>query len=378
MYIQHQVNSFKNILTALFLLVSLIGFCDQVDTLMIKQTSQPPIINGVENDYCWQITEWSPIDNVWIDWGTEIDDNDFKGAFKVVWSKDENLLYFLVRTYDDVLVDGYIPGITADNYNFDILELFIDEDHSKGKHLFDDKLTGENAENAFAYHIHSRFPSNGETTDSFRVQDIAGTGYDNRLDPVYNHHFENFSLRLIDSIAYWEFSLKVYNDSYDNAEPESSRMNLNGGKVMGLSIAYCDNDGLDEEPATRDNFIGSVWVPEEAFNDHWKDAEYFGVAKLIAEDAQSSNIDDISFEESIFFPNPVSNGILNIDFRDQASSEPVTWSIFTVDGKLIQVDNALILENKMQIDISQLNTGIYILQVSYDQIQLRKNFQVIH
>lgn len=378
MYIQHQVNRIKNVLVALFLLASSRGLCDQVDTLKILQTDQPPVINGHENDYCWQNTGWSPIDKTWIDWGTTIDSKDFNGAFKVVWSKNENLLYFLVRTFDDVIVDGYIPGITADNYNFDILELFIDEDHSKGKHLFDDKLTDENAENAFAYHIHARFPPNGESTDTFRVQDIAGTGYDNRLDPVYNHHFDNFSLRLIDSIAYWEFSLKLFNDSYDNTEPESSRVSLTEGKVMGLSLAYCDNDGLNEDPATRDNFIGSVWVPEEAFNDHWKDAEYFGIAKLVDVDVQSANLEvSATINEGTFFPNPVSNGILNIDLRDQ-TNELITWSIITLDGKLICSDCTVAIENKLQIDIPKLKTGVYILQLSNDQVQFRKLFQVIH
>jgi hypothetical protein len=377
MNLKQQIRSIRHSLIVLFLFVSSITYCDQVDTLEILVTNQPPVINGNEDDICWQVTDWSPIDKVWIKWGAIIDSVDFNGAFKVVWSENDNLLYFLVRTSDDVLVDDYIPGVTADNYNFDILELFIDEDHSKGKHIFDDEITDENAENAFAYHIHSRFPLNGETTDSFLVQDIAGTGYDNRLDPIYNHHFGGFSLKLVDSVAYWEFSLKVYNDSYDNTEPKNSRVTLTEGKVMGLSLAYCDNDGINEDPATRDNFIGSVWVPEEAFNDHWKDAEYFGVAKLIKEETQSATIEGSHAKESIFFPNPVLNGTLNISLKNQIV-DPVALRIFTIDGKLIQSDIVSPIGNELKINIPSLKSGFYIIHLQNNTIRLQKYFQVIH
>jgi hypothetical protein len=52
------------------------------------------------------------------------------------------------------------------------------------------------------------------------------------------------------------------------------------GKVMGLTLAYCDNDKPDVNPKTRDKFFGSVWVPAAAYNDHWMNADYFGIVKL--------------------------------------------------------------------------------------------------
>ncbi len=72
--------------------------------------------------------------------------------------------------------------------------------------------------------------------------------------------------------------MAVYDDNYDHANAENSRVTLVGNKEMGLSMAYCDNDTPGTE---RDNFFGSVWVPEEAYNDHWKDADGFGRVRLI-------------------------------------------------------------------------------------------------
>jgi hypothetical protein len=379
MFSHIHINSIIKSIFNLLLFISISGYCAQIDTLEIYLTDNPPVIDGNDDDYCWQITEWNPIDEVWIEWGTEMAENDFKGAYKVVWSESENLLYFLVRTVDDILVDSYIPGITADNYNFDILELFIDEDHSKGRHLFDDELTGENAENAFAYHIHARFPKNGEVTDSFRVQDIAGTGWDNRLDPVYNDNFGNFKLKLIDNVAYWEFSLKVYNDSYNITEPESSRVTLSNGQIMGLSLAYCDNDDKDEEPATRDNFIGSVWVPEKAYNDHYEDAEYFGIARLVKETATPAILSEYYTERLKVFPNPVVDGVLYIHFKDDNQTNVATIvEIFSMDGKLLHTINGIQKGQKVSpVDLSFLTEGSYIIHVVNKEIQFHELIQVL-
>jgi len=59
-------------------------------------------------------------------------------------------------------IDGYIPENT--NYpNFDLVELFVDEDRSGGNHLYDSQVT--NAENAFSYHIMIYEPSDYNDTE---------------------------------------------------------------------------------------------------------------------------------------------------------------------------------------------------------------------
>jgi hypothetical protein len=68
-----------------------------------------------------------------------LDSNNYTGKFKIVWSSKTNLLYFLVEVTDHNFVDGFIPGTTADVYNYDIIEVFIDENKSGGLHVFDGK-----------------------------------------------------------------------------------------------------------------------------------------------------------------------------------------------------------------------------------------------
>jgi hypothetical protein len=119
-------------------------------------------------------------------------------------------------------------------------------------------------------------------TTEFYAGDLAGTGWDDVIQIDYTSHIYEFVLLGTGNSAVWEFSLIVYDDTYDHYNPEESRSRLYARKEMGLSLAYCDNDDPYKEPKTRDKFFGSVWVPAEAYNHHWIDADYFGRVKLVA------------------------------------------------------------------------------------------------
>jgi hypothetical protein len=74
----------------------------------------------------------------------------------------------------------------------------------------------------------------------------------------------------------------VFDDTYDISHEIQSRVYLQQGKVMGLSVAYNDDDDPDIDPkeSVRDNFFGSVPVSERSWNDHWMKADGFGLAIL--------------------------------------------------------------------------------------------------
>lgn len=189
---------------------------------------------------------------------------------------------------DIIFVDGFIPGTTADVYNYDIIEVFIDENKSGGIHVFDGKDSiglqwRRNTENAFAYHIYAPFPKDGEQTTKCYAGDIAGTSWADIRRMNYAAHFPEFALRRTGNKAIWEFSLIVYNDTYEDtmAHKELARSQLFAGKVMALSLAYCDNDHPGKNPKERDRFYGSVHVPAAAYNDHWMNADYFGIVRLV-------------------------------------------------------------------------------------------------
>lgn len=259
------------------------------DTLFIKECKTIPIIDGNMEDEIWKELTWQPIDQVWINYGETIPESDFSGFYKICWNEKTNLLYFLVKTHDDVFVDGYKydPNpLVGKNYpDFDILEVFIDEDLSGGLHVFNsvnevDKW-GSNSVNAFTHHMVINKPNDGETVGLYADCDLEGISWDNYFIIDYKNHFDEFKVKRDKDNYYWEFSLKVYSDKYKHESPDNSRIHLFANKCMGLSLAYCDNDGIDENPKTRDNFFGSVYVLPEAYNDHWKNADGYRRVKLI-------------------------------------------------------------------------------------------------
>ena len=253
----------------------------QVGSAVIaREAGTVPVIDGEDSDQCWDHAGWYYIDQTWITWGQPVDSSDFFGWFKVSWSESENLLYYFVEITDDAFIDGYIypdPGYP----NFDIVEIFLDEDHSGGLHVFDDNAEwGMNSENAFSYHIAIDAPEEGDTASSFVACDLDGTDWGNSIVMDYAGHFPELAMKKTGNVYRYEFSLRVYDDTYDDADPEASRVSLLPDKLLGMSVAYCDNDQADGE---RDNFFGSVWVPEEAYNDHWMNADGFGTLRLVGE-----------------------------------------------------------------------------------------------
>jgi hypothetical protein len=234
------------------------------NTVSALEAETIPVIDGDPSDDCWDGAQWYYIDQTWINYGEEIDSSDFFGRFKVSWSESENLVYYFVEITDDAFIDGYVFPNDG-YYNFDIVEVFIDEDASGGLHRLD--------ENAFAYHVAVDAPADGETNTSFHVCDLG----DNWAIMDYADNFPELAMKKMGNKYYYEFSMAIYNDTYNAADPEASRVTLTGDKVMGLSLAYCDNDAPD---GVRDNFFGSVWVPEEEFNSHWEYADGFGRVRL--------------------------------------------------------------------------------------------------
>ena len=316
-------------------------FSVQDDTVRVNDIAVPPVVDGMGEDACWANASWQTIDQVWINYGEFIEPADYSGRYKMIWSSKENLLYFLVEITDDVAIGGFVQGQTADVYNYDIAEVFIDENHSGGPHINDNAQTGENAENAFGYHIYADFPEDGEATFAHWVGDI----------PVsHTDHIPDFALRKTGDLYTREFSMKVYNEDYVDANPEASRVMLSKNKIMGLSVAYCDND---ENDGQRDNFFGSVWVPEANYNNHWMNADDFGTVKLQSE-LSSGSVKGIPSESDMgIYPNPASDYI-NLTVNESVSN----FEILDLTGNARSV---FLLQGpkEQRIPISHLSQGIY-------------------
>lgn len=254
------------------------------------KTLNIPVFDGDTNDYCWKSAAWQSISNIWIPYnnilpssfltesGTKVvsGDADFKARYKILWSEKNNELLFLCEVHDDSLVDNYSGG---NGYsNFDVLELFIDEDKSGGNHLFSDG--SNNGQNAFAYHILVNRPTSGFDNYMVSAADLSGSSWGNSKIENYSNHFPHFAYREIKRGVYiYEFSLKVYNDTFNPSIPSTSSISqLYENKEIGFTLAYCDND---EEDGNRNHFIGSATVSGANNNESYINASLFGGLKLI-------------------------------------------------------------------------------------------------
>jgi hypothetical protein len=360
---------YKSIIISLLFFNNLMAFTTakvtQDDTVKTPNIAVVPTINGFGDDECWQNIPWQGIDQIWIPDTAVIPAEDYTGHYKIAWSSATNLLYFLIEVNDDVFVDGYKTGATADIYNFDITEVFIDEDASGGWHQFDGGQ--QNAENAFAYHIYADYPDEGNVTTDPYVWDMA------TIAPNYDFHFPEFALRKNGNTATWEFSLIVYNDTYSPTRIDSARVQLHADKVLGLSVAYCDNDKAD---GMRDNMFGSVWEPAPK-NRHWQNADYFGTIKLVQsistgiENEQTAKINSIKV-----YPNP-SSSIINLQVDDPNNGE-VAIRLFNILGQeVFRISDIKTsrLFNKT-IFLNNISTGIYFLQTQLGKIIFSKKLLI--
>ncbi|MBN2087981.1 T9SS type A sorting domain-containing protein [candidate division KSB1 bacterium] len=369
-------NQNKFVITIIFILLFHFTFVTaatpsttvQDDTVQAALVTTQPVFDGIGDDAAWKGVNWQTIDQVWIPYNGKVPEKDFAGRYKVTWSDKENVLYFLAETNDDVFVDGYIYNsnpTTGGGYpNYDILEVFIDENKSGGLHVFDGTGStatqwGKNAENAFSYHIAVNGPKEATAITKYVVCDIAGSSWSQYTIPNFYKHFPSFAMRKTGTLYTWEFSLAIYNDTYLNTNPEASRVKLIAGKLMGLSLAYCDNDDPNENPKERDNFFGSVWVPEKAYNDHWMNADGFGTIKLMPGTSSVKQTQHLPQSDFHIFPNPATNetrislnnhflGEMKVTIYDLLGREIYTTTILKADTRF-----------QMRLPLQNLPGGIY-------------------
>jgi len=206
-----------------------------------------PKVDGVANESVWELAKWQKLDQRWL--GPEFSKDDFQGRYKVVWTKSK--LYLMAEIVDDILIDSHRDPLTQ-YWDDDCLEIFLDENFSGGNHQYN--------HNAFAYHM---------SLDNQAID--IGT---NEKAQNYSHHIESNWKQQGNTII-WELSIDIYTDDYNDSSTENKTVELFAGKVMGLMVAYCDNDGSE----LRENFMGSESAIGGAPDRGWIDAGMFG--KLI-------------------------------------------------------------------------------------------------
>jgi len=212
------------------------------------EAPSPLTIDGIADEAIWEQAEWRDLTYRWL--GPEYSAEDFQGRFKVVWTEDR--LYILAEFVDDVLIDTHRNPLVQ-YWDDDCLEIFLDEDYSGGEHQYN--------HNAFAYHM---------SLDNQAID----LGTDEKPHD-YSHHVESRWKQKSDKIV-WELAIDIYTDAYVDGSDSNVPVKLSAGKVMGLMLAYCDNDGSE----LRENFIGSESVPHGPKDRGYIDAGLFGALVL--------------------------------------------------------------------------------------------------
>lgn len=310
----------------------------QKDTIFAVKSIVPVVIDGSDNDAVWSKTDWKPIDQVWIPYAAKMAKGDFEGKYKVAW--DSLYLYVLVQVVDDVISDDH-PDPLQNWWDDDCVEVFLDENRSKGDHLYNN--------NAFAYHISTKY-------DAIDM-DSKGNGV----------NYKNNVIVKMDTIGVntylWEIAIKVYDASFTINNPEASRIILTSKKLMGLTLAYCDND--NDPSKSRENFIGSIYMTAATANDNYITADYFGSCLLVDQPRinQVESIKNSQDKIANVFPNPAKN-LINLEKLNNSTGN-MSIEIRSITGVLLKTRT---FENPNQsIEMDDLIPGVYLLTISSDK-----------
>jgi len=222
---------------------------DQRSEYRAPKAAVAPVVDGVADDVAWQNARWQGLTRRWL--GPEYTADDFEGRYKVVWTEEK--IYILGEFVDDILIDTHRDPLVQ-YWDDDTLEIFLDEDFSGGEHQF--------SHNAFAYHM---------SLDNQAID--IGT---DKKPRNYSHHV-NSRWKQEGNKIIWELAIDIYTDAYEDDSDNNVPVKLSAGKVMGLMVAYCDNDGSE----LRENFIGSEVVLFGPKDRGYIDAGLFGALVLV-------------------------------------------------------------------------------------------------
>jgi hypothetical protein len=212
------------------------------DTLLeVRKAKFAPVIDGVMDPI------WRSVSETWMTSfgnGTSLPDDkaDLYGSFKLMW--DDNYIYGLLTTYDDVLFNGM-----TNSYENDSWEIYFDADNSKG----------------------TSYDGVNDCQLRFEWQkDVDGSGVDGTAPAALLADVQaGIELAQLDFDAgngyMIEFAIPL----------EAIQLDAAAGTKFGLELQQNDNDG------TARDHISKWWL--QSGDASWNNASVFGTAVLLGE-----------------------------------------------------------------------------------------------
>ncbi len=284
-------------------------------------TATAPTVDGIASDACWNDAAWVSINNLYL--GAAYTANDFTGRYKMVWTASK--LYLLTEITDDVLRDDH-SSPTANYWDDDCVEIFLDENQSGGPH--------QTNYNAFAYHVSLAYEPVDVGTDG------AAHVY---ADDIFTRRVTT------GNVSVWEFAINIYPDTYVYGGSNTA-VTLTLGKKLGFNLAYCDND-----TGVRNSFIGSRFQQDADKDRGYINADVFATLELVAATVTSNTS---SYEQAFtIYPNP-SSGVLSIETELSLDKVSVKNSL----GLEVFQESVKSSGELVRLDLSTLPNGAYIVQ----------------
>jgi len=335
----------KNITWFLFVLlicIAKVGVVSATDTLpdggayVAWQTDTIPVIDGIGDDNCWKKANWASINHVWI--GPAVTPADYSGKYKVLWTPQR--LYLLIEIVDDTLcVQPPVADPRNNIYNYECMEIFIDEDNSR-------ETNYSGTYKAIAYHIDSK---------GGIYYALGSAGWTGSLSDNINYKMTKVAAHTY----HWEFEVKVFDKSFVYGG-NNTPVTLTNNKVMGWSLAYNDNDG----GTIRQNMIGSVLVPgttDDQRNVSYYNASVFGKLTLSsALTAVKQPTGSDLFQSNVYY----SNHRIKVQLPE-SNNEKFTFQLLDLYGKELKslTVNSSSKNSVTDVDVSNLPAGIYFARI---------------
>jgi len=288
-----------------------------------------PVLDGASNDECWIQGNWGLIDQQWFEERNMPDSADFYGRYKAVWTSE--MLFLLLEITDNAFIDDIADPLT-DYWEDDCIEVFIDEDKSGGDH----KCCSQSY-NAFAYHT---------SPITFDAVDLSDDG--DFVPKLFNDNVD-IAVNSTGNLHTVEIAIKVFDDTF-NEDAINTPVTLTASKLMGFSIAYCDDDGNG-----REDFLAT----QAGGLDSWMDASLFG--ELLLVDNPVSVLTD--HKVPVIYPNPATDQLI---IRENITDNQ-NYEIIDQEGKIV-----IMVESDMQrqdhvIKLQGIEKGTYYLRKAGDQ-----------